>query len=246
MTLTLLAAAALAAPFANDTLPGETVAMGKGSLACWAEVDAQKNPVRIGITLKGVKVSDLPNVPYNGAAVPFTVDLPKGLKDTPFTDVSVDFMTNGHEPQPVYGVPHYDLHFYLEPEAVRQKWTIASDEDKKVFSQPVPDGYMPADYVMAPGTEIPMMGSHWVDVKAPELNGQPFTTTMIYGTYDGRVVFLEPMVAMSFIEEGKDFEGSVPLPEKVSKKGWYPTKWWMDVDSASDLVSFSIGAFVKK
>ena len=105
---------------------------------------------------------------------------------------------------------------------------------------------MPAGYVMAPGTEIPMMGAHWVDVKAPELNGQPFTTTMIYGTYDGRVVFLEPMVAMSFIEEGKDFEGVVPLPEKVTKRGWYPTKWWMTVDKANDSVSFAIGAFVKK
>lgn len=59
------------------------------------------------------------------------------------------------------------------------------------------------------------MGSHWVYEKTPELHGQPFTHTFIYGTYDGKVIFIEPMVAKSFLEQKPSVKAPIPQPSSV-------------------------------
>jgi hypothetical protein len=62
----------------------------------------------------------------------------------------------------------------------------------------------------APGqpiTAIPRMGTHWPDMRSPELQGmlgnpqgyRPFTTTFIYGSWDGDFIFAEPMITRAFI-----------------------------------------------
>ena len=48
---------------------------------------------------------------------------------------------------------------------------------------------------------VPRMGLHWVDRESPELppSNQPFTRTFIMGSWDGQVIFDEPMVTRDFI-----------------------------------------------
>lgn len=43
---------------------------------------------------------------------------------------------------------------------------------------------------------VPKMGLHWIDTNSPELSprNQPFTATFIIGSWDGKVIFDEPMV----------------------------------------------------
>jgi hypothetical protein len=59
---------------------------------------------------------------------------------------------------------------------------------------------------------VPMMGMHWLDVRSPELQGmlgnpaayKPFTSTFIYGAWDGQLIFMEPMITRSHILAKRD------------------------------------------
>ncbi|MGG5890768.1 hypothetical protein ACLF3G_27095 [Falsiroseomonas sp. HC035] len=44
------------------------------------------------------------------------------------------------------------------------------------------------------------MGAHWVATDAPELNGQPFDKTLLVGSYDGELTFVEPMITRAFLQ----------------------------------------------
>jgi hypothetical protein len=43
------------------------------------------------------------------------------------------------------------------------------------------------------------MGAHWADLLSPEFSGSPFTKTFILGTYDGKVIFWEPMITRAYL-----------------------------------------------
>jgi hypothetical protein len=70
------------------------------------------------------------------------------------------------------------------------------------------------------------MGTHWVDITSPELapmNPATFTQTFIYGTYDGKLSFYEPMVTLDFLKKTTSFERPIPQPAKFKIAGYYPT-----------------------
>lgn len=68
------------------------------------------------------------------------------------------------------------------------------------------------------------MGSHWIDVTSGELNGKPFTETFIFGSYDGKVTFYEPMITLDFLKNNSNYVREIPQPAKVQTSSWYPTK----------------------
>ena len=69
------------------------------------------------------------------------------------------------------------------------------------------------------------MGAHWVDPKSPELNGELFTRTFLYGSWDGRMIFAEPMVTKAFMETKPDFRAPIPAPARYAAPGHYPTEY---------------------
>ena len=93
------------------------------------------------------------------------------------------------------------------------------------MDQNLPDAaYFPATYI-GPGAGVPMMGHHFIDATSPELTGQaPFTQTFIYGSYDSKVVFYEPMITLDFLKTNSNFERAIPQPSKFKTAGYYPTK----------------------
>lgn len=68
-----------------------------------------------------------------------------------------------------------------------------------------------------------MMGSHWFDIHSPEFNGQVFTQTFLYGSYNGKVTFYEPMITLAFLKNTTTFERPIPTPAKFQQAGYYPT-----------------------
>jgi len=44
------------------------------------------------------------------------------------------------------------------------------------------------------------MGLHWLDIASPELNGAEFRYTLFYGSWDGRIIFDEPMITKALLE----------------------------------------------
>ena len=68
------------------------------------------------------------------------------------------------------------------------------------------------------------MGVHWVDATTPELHGKPFTHTLLYGAWDGRFIFIEPMVAKAIFDERQTVVAPVKQPAEVAVPGRYPTR----------------------
>ncbi|HEY7597085.1 MAG TPA: hypothetical protein VH969_28315, partial [Actinophytocola sp.] len=97
----------------------------------------------------------------------------------------------------------------------------------------------------------PAMGNHLVDPTAPEFNGTPFTHTWIYGVWNTKVTFFEPMITHAWfagLRDGSINDGcfDFKLPSAWQESGWYPTKYCLrHRDNRSDL-TISLENFVHR
>jgi hypothetical protein len=82
----------------------------------------------------------------------------------------LDWNPHGHEPEQIYGAPHFDFHFYSISQAERAA-IPAYEADPTKFDNGPGAAYLPPTY-MNFGGGVPQMGAHWVDITSPELNQQ--------------------------------------------------------------------------
>ncbi|MGZ5134622.1 MAG: hypothetical protein ACXWCG_05715, partial [Flavitalea sp.] len=118
--------------------------------------------------------------------------------------------------------PHFDFHFYMMSSEQVKNIPPYELDSLKFKNWPAP-AYFPTSYFNA-GGGVPQMGAHWVDLTSGEFNGQQFTQTFIYGSYNGNVTFYEPMITLEFLKNNNNYQRAIPQPAKVQKTGWYPTK----------------------
>jgi hypothetical protein len=207
---------------------GETKIMGNGIAYSWVRSNSDGEPIAVGVTFTESALEGLPaEKPGNGFdGYEFPLQLPKHqAKLTPFDHIALDWNPKGHIPPGIYDVPHFDIHFYADPIEERAKITLEGEDMARC--QKAPDAsFLPEGYMYAPGSEYKFMGAHWVDTAAPELGGKPFTHTFIFGSYDGRVVFWEPMVTMAYLKTLPDLLAEIKQPKDFERKGLcYPTKY---------------------
>jgi hypothetical protein len=203
---------------------GEETQLFNGKMWTWVQNDKNGNPLRLGVTITDAAMNSLP-AGGNGGGHQHELmwSLKFGPKaNTPFNHLMINWNPDGHEPEPIYGKPHFDFHFYtLTPQQVAA--IPAYEQDSLKFKNSPGPAYFPATYIN-PGGGVPQMGAHWLDVTSGELNGQPFTQTFIYGSFDGKVIFYEPMITKQFLLENANYERNIPQPDKVQETGYYPTK----------------------
>ena len=159
---------------------------------------------------------------------------------TPFKHIVLDYNPSGHDPAAVYGLPHFDFHYYLMSEADRLAIPPYNVDSSKFLLFPARE-YFPANYVAIPGG-VPQMGTHWIDVTSPELSGQTFVQTFIYGSYNGKVTFYEPMVTLNYLKTTSAFNRTIPQPAKVQVSGYYPTK--MEIRKNNGFTDVTLTTFV--
>jgi hypothetical protein len=154
---------------------------------------------------------------------------------TPYQFVELNWNPDGHEPAGIYDLPHFDFHFYTvsvqERDAIDPadpQWTErANNVPAAAF---VPERYVPAGPPI-PGITpadiaVPRMGVHWMDVASPELQpGNVFTETFIYGSWDGRMIFAEPMITRAYLETKPQFRRELPTAEQGYNPGSYRIYW---------------------
>lgn len=206
---------------------GETTLIGNGTVYSWVRYGPNHKPMSVGVTFTETALDGLHPEPPAGTEMPgyeYRLALPKDAPVEGFDNIGVDWNPRGHIPPGIYDVPHFDFHFYSISTAQRDKIT-AVGADIKRCDRPVPKQYQPDRYFLPPGTHFPKMGSHWIDATTPELSGQPFTHTLIYGSYDGKWIFIEPMVTKAFLETKPDIMLPIVPLKSVQKHGWYPTKY---------------------
>ncbi len=214
----------------NNGLPGnfkygKPVKIGSGNAMTFFEPDDHNHPVSLGIVMDEAVLTNLPDM----HETQFTLSVPDEMvATTPYQHVSLDWNPHGHGPAPIYDKPHFDMHFYMISEADRKPIDVNNPAMEKL-----PGGdFMPTKYSGEPGG-ISGMGKHWVDVTSPELNGAPFKTTFIYGSYDGKVIFHEPMISRDYLLTKPDTLMNIEQPAKVAKPAHYPTKYSIRYDAAA-------------
>jgi hypothetical protein len=245
----LAASGALEArPLSGRVAYGKAQKLGNGTARVFVTLDEHKKPASIGVAITEAAMTGLPMtpVPPSPSAATLTLDLPKEAKGSGYDHVMLDWNPNGHEPDHVYTHPHFDFHFYTISE--REQMAImptAPDFEKRASRVPdakfAPQGYVAANTLMnapAAAATIPMMGLHWIDGAAHELHGQMFTTTFLWGSYDGKFIFIEPMITKAYIESAKtapsnELVMALGAPAKYQQPGYYPAAYSVRYDAGA-------------
>jgi hypothetical protein len=199
------------------TFKGQEASFGFGKAYTYVTNDGDGDPIEIGIAMDEAAFNNFNEMSGDHEV---SLDYPAEAGKTPFKHQFMGFASHGHEPTAIYGVPHFDLHFYTTTQA--QRTSISPFDTLKASMMPTPD-FFPAAYF--PTGLVPQMGVHWLDGTAGELNGASFTQTFIWGSFEGKVTFLEPMITHQFIAEKNNFETDIKQPAKFDQPGkFYPTK----------------------
>lgn len=224
---------------AGSVVYGDPQPLGDGTVRSFVTHDAEGQPLTVGVSMTAAALQNLPDRPPQvGPAHEVVLLLPKRSRDLPFDHISVDWNPMGHEPDGMYDAPHFDIHFYMMTDAERNTIDPAASDFEEKASRHPEAAFLPANHVPAPDA-VPRMGNHWVDADAPEMNGQPFSMTFLFGSWDGRVTFLEPMITKASLEDVREREGqmmraAIPQPDSVATPGYYPTAYSVQYDDREE------------
>lgn len=200
----------------DRTFYSPALPVGKGVVRAWVTENKSGEPVAVGVNLSEKALENLPDEPAM-----YTLVLPKTKGKNFYTLVGLDWNPHGHEPPHVYDLPHFDVHFYIIPDAERMTIPLLAPP----LMDDAPDSkYLPPLYIQTPGV-VPQMGAHWVDVTSPEFNGGTFTRTFIWGSYDGELIFWEPMVTRDFLLSKPHEIINLRQPAAFQKDGYYATQY---------------------
>jgi len=244
-----LTARTTSAGFARNESPGVhrqygvPTSLGAGKVRTYVVFDekAGRRPLEIGVaidarTMEGALPNEMQMIP---------LELPPHAPE-PYRFVLFDWNPQGHIPEGVYDVPHFDFHFYWTPQA--EVWAIMpEDPDFATKANDLPTGeFVPQHYIVPvpPGLEpvalaAPRMGLHWEDERGPQLQKllgnpdayKPFTTTFIYGSWNGRLTFAEPMITREYLLRRANETIPIPQPKRYPQPGWYPGAYRITYDA---------------
>jgi hypothetical protein len=190
-------------------------------------------PRRVGVTIPPIRFTGegesatLPTDPcqyiyrYRYATVRAT----HGETPSPFRYVEVDWNTEGRArgPNGSFKSPHFDFHLYLKPRSWVDAHTKCRSTNGKTCD-PLKTRYaqmrrfldmpaarlVPRMYRPDVDSSIPAMGLHLLDAKAtytvPAVNHHP---VLIYGTFDGRILFAEASVTLFTLQDAMAAKGHV-------------------------------------
>ncbi|MEW6126009.1 MAG: DUF5602 domain-containing protein [Acidobacteriota bacterium] len=222
------------------TVYGEPKPIGNGDMRSWVRLNKAGKPVAVGIALSESALTGLPlELPNGEMGVEYVLHFPKSAPVAPFNHIGVNWNPKGHPPEHIYNVGHFDFHFYMISESERAAITAQGEDLERCKKKPA-DEFVPQDYFYAPETEHANMGSHWVDKNAHEFHGHHFTSTMIYGSYNGHFTFIEPMITKAFIESKPCFSQPVKQPAKFEKAGYYPTSYSIQFDPVNKVYNIAL------
>jgi hypothetical protein len=201
--------------------------MGRGTMYSWVVTDMKRIPLAIGVTFTETALFGLPET-IHPVAVPsivgYEIALPDQVRVPPFKHIVIAWDPKGHIPAGVYDVPHLDFHFFMIAPGERNRITAQGDDIARC-NKKLPARYAPSGYILPSGTEQSRIGSHWIYPFAPEFIMESFTKTFVYGSYNGELVFLQPMTALTFLRKKPNTTKKIRLPSAYKESGYYPTAY---------------------
>jgi len=211
----------------ETTYYGPAVALGNGKAQTFITINKGGRPSALGVALNEKALENLPagheghnNRANHAPSFEYVLQFPKQAETTPFKFMTLDWAPQGHGPEGIYDLPHFDFHFYMISNEERLTITHLEGMDPEI---PLAK-YIPSPYVQLPG-RVPNMGVHWVNPLSPELAGETFTRTFIYGSYKEKVAFMEPMITLEYIKSKPSHVNEIPLPTHYQVNGFYPSNY---------------------
>jgi hypothetical protein len=229
---------------------GNAVPVGNGTAQAYILMDGN-TPVELGVALSKRALAGLPagdgTIAHKHGVTFFEhlLELPEN-NPTPFRFIELDWNPGGHEPPGIYNRPHFDFHFYTVDLATRNAIVPENPDFQTKGTRQPQANYVPSGYIAPEPLVIPKMGLHWIHPASPEFNGQPFTTTFLYGTWDGRLIFAEPMITKAFIEATRDTTIAVPVAPRYEVAGYYPSSYRVRFDEATQEYRIALSGFAKR
>lgn len=220
----------------TNVFKGPNVALGEGHARSWIRINHLDMPLELGIEITESALSHLPHGQVN-------VVLPlhhKARKVTPFEHIYLGYNEHGHQPVGVFNVAHFDAHFYYTSNEERLAIPAITPATLPLFTLAPPPGYMAPTYFQA-GPE-PQMGQHWIP---PPFTFMPFSKVMVYGTYNGELTFIEPMVTVQHMLAGGS-SNSYLQPARFAEAGNYPTMYNIYKDAKSGDYNITLSNFVPR
>ena len=224
---------------------GAPVSVGEGRARTYVVLDEQNGsaPLEIGVALDERALDGLPAGMAGAAPADegkpmsmgkdFVLPLP-ARNPTPYQLVVLNWNPNGHEPPQLYGLPHFDFHFYTIDNPTRMS-IVPGDPAYAAKAANFPGAKMPPGYFPPPAppalAAVPMMGLHWTDPTSPEFSPAGFSRTFIYGSWDGEVIFAEPMITRAFLLTQPNILLDLPVPTQFAKPGYYPAAYRVVFDA---------------
>ncbi|WP_136669019.1 DUF5602 domain-containing protein [Flavobacterium sp. H122] len=225
---------------------GPEVEVGNGIARSWISIKKETGiPQELGIVLTPEALENLPDNNEHGERYIIPLHL-KARQYTPFDHIDLNWNPHGHLPPGVFDVAHFDIHFYLISLEEQDAIPVWSPDTDAAFNNYPPSGYMPSDYFTPPGpaTAEPKMGKHWLPVNLESL--LPFTKIMIYGSYNGKLTFVEPMITMDYLMSHQDFSEAYSQPQYFNKGGNYPRRYNIYHDSKTGNIYITLSDFVPR
>ncbi|MFN0073867.1 MAG: hypothetical protein ACKVVP_20495 [Chloroflexota bacterium] len=258
--------------FAAEPSRGWSAQLGRGDATSFAILTPEGLPQAIGLNISADALASLPTEPSdyhhcydrNGDgrvqnatecthSHEFVIPLPDIVThrtDVPFKWILLNWNAHGHIPPGVYDVPHFDVHFYMEP--IANIFAIKDGPcgpefvdcvDFETGKQPVPESLMHQDFKDVDAV-VAAMGNHLIDVTGQEFQGEPFTRSWIYGAYGGRVIFYEEMVSLAYLRSQPDSCVPIKGTPSVAAAGYYPTQRCVRYDADARAYTVSMENFV--
>ena len=237
-------ASSISKPVSN-TFYGPQVQLGDGHLRSWIRLSPENVPEELGIEMTSGVLENLPPT-LTESLIPLHH---KAKELTPYDNIVFNTRAN---PPPVgfVTVPHFNTHFYMISEEEQMSMPAPSPANTSLSSSAAygrpPAGVLPADYTI-PGPTFG--GRHWLDKNGSLVSTANNTLSheFMYGTFDGKVIFLEPIVSMQFLLSGTEVHKAIKQPLIFDPiNTYYPTQYNIYTDSKTGRIYVSLSEFVWK
>ncbi|AFY71681.1 hypothetical protein Pse7367_3444 [Thalassoporum mexicanum PCC 7367] len=233
---------AIEARKAVKRVTGDVKPIGNGEVSTWVELDQDGHPTSIGVTMTEDGLYGLPESdddPAEKDALKLTLldgighatyehelAFPAEVKETAFNHMGYNWNAFGHWPGGIFTEPHFDVHFYMESMDYRHSMDKSAKQDILIGHKKMERKYVPPGHSIVYGTLEPRMGIHWADLSSPELKPGNFNKIFLFGSYNGKMLFWEPMITRRFLlTKPTNYVEPIVQPYEYPKSGYYPLEY---------------------
>lgn len=198
-----------------NTFYGPQTAVGAGNARTFGTISHTGVPQEVGVIFTNEALSGLPSV---NTIYPLEFHN-KALEATLFEHVALGLSAGGHALPPSGAIgPHMDVRFFMMTQEER---LAIPAPPAPGFDVAPPPGYLPANYAL--NAAVAMIGRHWGDNIFTA--GQTVHHTMILGTWNGQLTFVNPIVTLATLASGQSYSVNYPQPQFFAEHGYYPTRY---------------------